>query len=49
MVAIEDRGKYRRRNDVEDDDVDVRVAFDQSEHGYPLPGQRGFFFPSGEP
>jgi hypothetical protein len=49
MVAIEYCGKCRRGENVEDDDVDVRVSLDQSEHGYPLLKWRGFFFPSGEP
>jgi hypothetical protein len=49
MVAIEDRCKYRRCENVEDHRIDIRVSLDQSEHGYPLLKWRGFFFPSGEP
>jgi hypothetical protein len=38
MVAVERHGQHRDRDDVENDDVDVRVPLDQSKHRYPLPG-----------
>ena len=36
MMAIKGHCKDRRGENVEDDDVDIRVSFDEREHGYPL-------------
>jgi hypothetical protein len=36
MVAIEDQREQPGSENIEDDDIDIRVPFDQSEHGDPL-------------
>src|SRR3981189_992789 len=45
MVPIEDYREKRGGQNIEDNDIDIRMSFDQSEHRYPLPGRCGFLFP----
>jgi hypothetical protein len=47
MMAVEGHGQYRGRQKVENDGVDVRVPFDQSEHRYPLPQVARLLLPLG--
>jgi hypothetical protein len=47
MMAIERHGQYCGRKNVENDYVDVRVPFDQSEHRYPLPQMVWLLVPLG--
>ena len=45
VVSIEDDGEKRGGQNIEDNGIDVRMPFDQSQHSYPLPARCGFFFP----
>jgi hypothetical protein len=49
MVAIERHSEYRGSDNVEDDDVDVRMSFDQSEHAFHSMAGVASSSPSGEP
>ena len=37
MVAVKGHGQYRGGEDVENDDINIRVSLDQSEHSEPFP------------
>ena len=47
MVTVERHAQYRGRDNVENDDVDVRLPLDQSKHRYPLPGMVRLLLPLG--
>ena len=49
MVPIEDYHEKRGGQNIEDNDIDVRMSFDQSEHRYPLPQVARLLLPPGEP